>query len=241
MVKFELNGSQYQTPNGWNEIECGVFLDYLSNIAPKMPSELKELFELENIEEGYAELRANKKKFLSCLEFFSLCIAFWCKLDQEIIRDSMNTEQLEQAYWAIQIDLNINNLKEDKKFTGFFLNGVEYLCPQRHMAGATVAEFCDACHFEEKYEELKGGEWEALLDVMVVLCRPKGEHYDYNETKHNIRKKQFRKLKMTDVANVGFFLLKLNKQLNLDLLIYSLLELEAVKECEQLEKHTAGF
>jgi len=86
---------------------------------------------------------------------------------------------------------------------------------------------------------LDNGQWLAMLDVMVVLCRPSGEVYEYNENKHNQRKNWFRALKMDIVANVSFFLLKLNSTLQNNLLIYgfqvALQQKEAKKSLEIMD------
>jgi len=77
--------------------------------------------------------------------------------------------------------------------------------------------------------------------VMVVLCRPSGEVYEYNENKHNQRKNWFRALKMDIVANVSFFLLKLNSTLQNNLLIYGFqAELER-REVEKFQKTMDGI
>ncbi len=109
------------------------------------------------------------------------------------------------------------------------------------MEGATVAEFAEAAQFEENVGELMTGRWEAMLDVMVVLCRPKGEKYNYEKAKHNIRRKMFRTLTMDIVINVAFFLHRLNDILKNNLLIYSLQTHLEEKELQRLEKLTVGL
>jgi hypothetical protein len=56
-----------------------------------------------------------------------------------------------------------------------------------------------------------------------------------------MRKKQFRKLKMDIVANVSFFLLKLNSILKSNLLIYGLKQELSAKEEKKYQKIMAGI
>ncbi|MEK0336947.1 MAG: hypothetical protein QQN41_05875, partial [Nitrosopumilus sp.] len=112
---------------------------------------------------------------------------------------------------------------------------------QKHMEGSTVAEFADAAHFEEQVGELMQDRWEAILDLMVVICRPKDEKYDFKEQAHKQRKNFFRKLNMDVLINVAFFLLRLNDTLRDNLLIYSLQQQVQQAEAEKLQKAMDGL
>ena len=254
MIKFELDGQKYQTPEGWHEVTFERFMDYLSNISTQEPEELKEFIHAhqefigeikeETPEKEVLQLasshfesswkRLGAKKQNKCHEFYAIEVGFWCGLDAEVIRSSMDIDILEQAFWAIQITLKLNNQKEDIEFVGFECKGKEYLLPSKHMEGATVAEFAEAAQFEENVEDVVGGNWDAMLDVVVVLCRPKGEVYSYNENQHKMRKKQFKKLTMDKIINIAFFLLRQNDILKSNLLIYSLSEQVEQKQLEKL-------
>jgi len=89
-------------------------------------------------------------------------------------------------------------------------------------------------------EDVKNGKWLALLDVMAVLCRPKGELYNYEKSHHEMRKNIFKNVTMDIVLNVSFFLFRLNEALNYDLMIYSLLTLHKRNNPEQYQKNTGG-
>ena len=237
MVSFELNGKKYSSPKGWENITFEKFLKYLSDIAPKTPEILKELFESENLAEtwnGYTD-----KYKLICYDFFALSVGFWCGLPAEEIKESMNIEQLESAFFTIEIDLA--NMQNDDTFTGFEIKGKRYVLPAENMEGSTVSEFAEASQFQENFSEVEGGEWLSMLDVMVVLCRPEGEKYSYDKNTHNLRKKLFKKLSMDKVINTAFFLLRLNVELKNNLLIYSMLQEIAVKQEKQLKKLTVGI
>jgi hypothetical protein len=253
MISFELNGKSYSAPKDWTEISFSKFLQYLEEVSSEVPKPLKEFFEeREEIiqaiteekytEEEIAELSQNVEKIwedlsndkkLECYNYFALCVGFWCGLDAKTIQDSMNLEELESAFWAIE--LGLSNMSYDESFTGFEIGGIEYLLPTKHMEGSTVAEFAEASQFQENMEGVTNGEWSSMLDVMVVLCRPKDEKYSYEKKNHEIRKKIFKKLTMDNVINVAFFLLNLNITLSHNLLIYSLQEWVAQKEVKQLQ------
>ncbi|MHC4316404.1 MAG: hypothetical protein ACYSW3_28510 [Planctomycetota bacterium] len=239
MVKFTLDNVEYQTPSSWHEVEFGKFLDYLSEVTPLTPEALIEVMNSEDLSTTWSALtKKNRKK---CYDFFALSVGFWCDIDAKKIKSSMNLVQLENAFWTIQIDLSLDNLTFDEEFTGFEIGKKEYLLPKKHMEGSTVVEFAEAAQFQEKQEDLENGQWLAMLDVMVVLCRPKGEVYEYIEQRHNVRKKQFRKLKMDIVANVSFFLLKLNSILKTNLLIYGLGQELSAKEQRKYQKTMDGI
>lgn len=237
MISFELNGKKYSSPKTWENITFEKFLKYLSDIAPKTPEILKELFEAENLAEAWNGY--NDKDKLICYDFFSLSVGFWCGLPAEEIKESMNIEQLESAFFTIEIDLS--NMQNDDTFTGFEIKGKRYILPAENMEGSTVSEFAEASQFQENFSEVEGGEWLSMLDVMVVLCRPEGEKYSYDKNRHNLRKKLFKGLSMDKVINTAFFLLRLNKELKHNLLIYSMLQEIAPKQEKQLKRLMVGI
>jgi len=260
-IKFEIDGQQYQTKAGWHDVPFQMFMNYLGEVAPEEPEVLKDFVasHIEFIEELDQELseeakqnfavnnweaswdKLGKKKQLKCYQFFALDIGFWVGLDSATIKQSLNKDQLAQAFWANQIVLNIGEAKPDPEFTGFKIGNKEYLLPQKHMEGSTVAEFADAAHFEEQVGELMQDRWEAILDLMVVICRPKDEKYDFKEQAHKQRKNFFRKLNMDVLINVAFFLLRLNDTLRDNLLIYSLQQQVQQAEAEKLQKAMDGL
>jgi len=237
MISFELNGKKYSSPKDWQNITFEKFLKYLSDIAPKTPEKLKELFEAENLAETWSGYTDKDK--LICYDFFALSVGFWCGLPAEEIKESMNIEQLESAFFTIEIDLA--NMQNDESFSGFEIKGKRYVLPAENMEGSTVSEFAEASQFQENFAEVEGGEWLSMLDVMVVLCRPEGEKYSYDKNTHNLRKKLFKGLSMDKVINTAFFLLRLNEELKHNLLIYSMLQEIAQRQEKQLKKLTVGI
>jgi len=93
-IKFEIDGQQYQTKAGWHEVPFQMFMNYLGEVAPEEPEELKDFVasHIEFIEELDPELseeekqsfavdnweaswdKLGKKKQLKCYQFFALGI-----------------------------------------------------------------------------------------------------------------------------------------------------------------------
>ena len=134
-----------------------------------------------------------------------------------------------------------NSFNQDINTKQVCINGKEYILPAQHMEGSTVSEFAEAAQFQENFQEVENGAWLSMLDVVAVLCRPPGEKYSYDKRRHEARKKLFKKLSMDKIINVSFFLLRLNKELHNNLLIYSLHQQILQKQEKQLKKHTAGI
>lgn len=239
MISFELEGHSYKTPDGWQDIKFSKFLQFLEEIAPKCPKQLNALYESENMANDWEQMpKRNKAR---CYQYFALSVGFWCGLPAEIIMQVMDKEQLSAAYWAIDVDLSLDKATVNEDFTGFELGKVEYLLPQKHMIGSTVLEFTESAHFEHQMSDVKNGNWLALLDVMAVICRPKGEVYSYKKDHHEMRKNIFKNVTMDVVLNVSFFLFRLNETLNHNLLIYSLLRKVQQNEVKTLIKGTDGL
>lgn len=238
MISFELEGHRYKTPDGWHDIKFAKFLQFLEEIQPLCPKVLLKVYEAENMDLYWGSM-SNRNK-AKCYQYFANVVGFWCGLPAEIIMQTMDKEQISAAYWAIEVDLSIENSQVNEDFTGFTIGNKEYLLPQRHMMGSTVIEFTEAAHFEQQVEDVKNGKWLALLDIMAVICRPKGEVYNYEKGHHEMRKNIFKNLTMDKVLNVSFFLFRLNEALNQDLMIYSLIMFSKRNKQEPYQKSMVG-
>ena len=241
-VKFQLNDTKYETPNGWGSVLFSRFLEYLNDIEPQRPAQLNNFLTehykaISKIGESVSEDKRNEiaidlftsrwqemsssDKFI-CYEFMCIDVGFWCNIEPSEIQEAMNLEQLEQTFWTLHFEMNPDNAKIDEKFTGFEIKGVEYLLPIKHMTESTVLEFAESAQFQTAMIGVQNGEYRAMADVMVVLCRPKGEPYKYSKIRHSNRKKLFLETTMHNVINTAFFLLRLNETLKNNLLIYTL-------------------
>lgn len=239
MVKFELEGHEYKTPDGWHEVKFLKFLQFLEEIQPLCPKVLLKCYDEESIIHAFNSL-SNRNK-AKCYQYFSKVVGFWVGLPSEIIERTLNKDlELSPAYWAIELDLMLSKAQINEDFVSFTIGNKEYFLPQRHMMGSTVLEFTESAHFEQQMEDVKNGKWLALLDIMAVLCRPKGEVYNYEKGHHEMRKNIFKNVTMDIVLNVSFFLFRLNEALNYDLMIYSLLILRRRNKQEPYQKNTDG-
>ncbi len=247
-AKFEIDGKKYKTP-GWEDVLFSKFFEYLDEIEPQRP-EVLDNFLKEHYEELSTlddELTDEEKENLAvlmfkarwsamgsddkfiCYEFFCVDVGFWCEIEPDTIQEAMNLEQLEQVFWLLQYEMNPANATQDEEFTGFEVGGEWFELPKKHMTESTVLEFSESAQFQAQMQGVEGGDYKAMADVMVVLCRPKGEKYSYSEIKHKRRKKLFLSTTMNNVINTAFFLLKLNETLKNNLLIYTL-ETEKLKQ-----------
>jgi len=210
----------------------------VSALSMRAKQELEQLGST-NFSKSWDEMPLKEKA--KCYEFFCIEIGFWCDIDSKIVKDSfVNLEHLEATYWTLFYEMNPDNASIDEEFVGFDIDGVLYIPPTKYMTESTVVEFMESAQFQENMKDLEGGNWLSMLDVMVVLCRPKGEPYEYVESKHEARKKLFKGVTMDNVINTAFFLLRLSGTLNLNLLIYTM-EAEVIqKELKLLENDMDG-
>ena len=240
-IKFQIDDNLHTSPTSWGAVPFSRYLQYFEDVAPHEPQQLKDFIQghheaIAELDEGLTQERREAEALrlfnyswqqivwtgrLECLSFMALEVGFWCNALPSIIKRDLSIEDLESAYWALQVQMNPDNAKVSEEYTGFEIKGVEYLLPKKHMIGSTVEEYADASYFQESMDSYKGGNWGAMLDVMTVLCRPKGETYNDNEAFRNKRKELFKDLPMSDVINVAFFLLRLSETLRTSLAIYT--------------------
>lgn len=243
-IKITIDGTVHSSPNSWQDVSTKRFLRYFKEVGNKEPQQLKDFVEAHMVaiseldeeltqterEEQAIKLFADRwedmewRKKSACYSFFALDVGYWCGVDAKLIQSSVHRDSIFNAYWALQSQMNPNNASIDKDYTGFEIKGIEYLVPKEHMQDSTVEEFADSAYFQEQAQRVKGGDWLAVLDVMTVLCRPKGEKYNDNEAFREARKELFKELSMSHVINVAFFLQRLNSSLSQTLAIYTVSE-----------------
>ena len=256
MISFFIDDKLHKSPESWSNIKVSKFLGYLDEVLPKEPQALKDFIKkhYENIAEIDKELSEEKiekqanelfksewdnmptNRKLDCYKYFSIDVGYWCDCDSKLILRELDKDILFGAYWALQFELNPDNAEIDEEFVGFTIGKVNYFVREKHMTKSTVLEFAESAQFEENMSEVMGGKWKAMLDIMAVLCRPKGEDYSYEESKFELRKQLFRNnLYMDSMINVGFFLQRLNRIFKTNLAIYMLGEELSRKERKILE------
>jgi hypothetical protein len=240
-IYFHIDDVKHTAPKSWQDVTFDRFLAYFDKVAAHEPQILKDFIVahgkvIGELSEALTDEQLNReaerlfmerwnrlwdKEQIECYNYFALDVAYWCGVTPEQIKEGLDKDTLFAAYWALQVQMNPDNAEVNEDYAGFELKGVEYLVPTKHMVGSTVEEFSDAAQFQEDMSHLKAGNWRSMLDVMTVLCRPKGELYNDDKLFRATRKNLFKALPMTDVVNVAFFLLKLNEQLKVNLVIYT--------------------
>jgi hypothetical protein len=234
---FKIDGVLYRLPASIKEIKIGRFVKYVKTVLQSCPEELENVLNLEEgetIEQKFEELTALEQK--KCFEYFSKVVSFWTGAPEKELK-YLELEQLK--YYFFYIEFLFGNFEADENFTGFEIKGVEYLPPSKHMRESTLIEFAEAAQFQSNLSELKAGNYAAILDVMAVLCRPKGEEYD--EKRNGERKRLFSSLSLDIAVNVGFFLIRLSDILKSNILIYSLEQQKAGQEVEKLGRSMVGI
>ena len=235
-IEFEIDGNKYATPANISEITIARFIKYLEKVVQQSPKCLEECFELEEGETMEQKFNAlTKEEKFDCFEYMAKVVSFWTGAPENHLHE-LNLEQLQLCFWTLEY--MFGSIKPDEGFTGFEIDGIEYVMPSEHMAESTLIEFAESAQFQQNVSDLKAGNYIAILDVMAVLCRPRGEKYDSKKLPK--RKKLFSSLTLDVAVNVGFFLIRLNVGLNQTLTIYSLMKYTAAQEVAQLEKIMDG-
>ena len=218
-ITFKLDGVQYATPNNIKKVKIVKYLKYLSKVfkfCPKVLNDVCILDEGETIEGNFNKLSQQDKK--TCYDYYIKVVSFWTGAPEQKLK-SLDLKKLELAFWGIEF--LFGGFTPNPDFVGFEVDGIEYLLPKEHMAQSTLIEFAECAEYEEKVKEYNSGNHYAMLDLMAILCRPKGEEYD--EHKNPERKRIFGALSLDVGLNVCFFLNRLNITLGQILLIYSLM------------------
>lgn len=237
-VSFKMpNGATYKTPASLDEIKTGTFIQFLQQVAANCPQQLDDLYKLEDGENLADKWQAlSKADRVECYKYFSEVVAFWTGAEAKQLQEALGLKKLELSFWAIE--LLFLKFAPDPTFNGFDLGGVSYSLPSENMTDATFIEFAEAAQFQANVQELKGGNFLAILDIMAVLCRPAGEVYDADKIPK--RKKIFSSAPLSVAMNTAFFLSRLNVGLIQILSIYSLLNYKAEAEEATLRRLTDG-
>jgi hypothetical protein len=225
MLSFKINGNGYHSPD-WEGVTLLKFLNFLDDVQPLQPECLDGFLFFEEGEEvdlqkRWDEFPVNNK--IEALEYFAVEIAYWCDAPKDLIVNSISPDMAFNGWLSLQVQYNPNLFKVDEDFKSFKFRGTTYVLPEKHLRGTTIGEYADAANFQTVAEQLKNGRWKSIADVIAVICRPKGEEYNFEVT-HENRSKLFLNLPMDIVINVAFFLLMQNVTSTDTIAIYSLLQ-----------------
>ena len=109
---------------------------------------------------------------------------------------------LEYLFECIMKVLRSEPKEEGKRV--FDIAGERYVLPDGLMKRSTLIEFAEAAQFEEAMQNVKHGEYMAILDVAAVLLRPEGVPYS-EERYEKTRAVLEQHMHMQDLYQVGFF------------------------------------
>lgn len=157
------------------------------------------------------------------LPYMAKVVSFFTELDYGVILGqkgpAMDYHQLEAIYWTIQRALEWDQT-EYKYKESFDFEGQEYVLPGQFMEKGTTIELMEASQFQESMGKLKEGNYYALLDVVSVLLKRVGEIYSDEVYERN--RIDFKRLPMSTVMDVVFFLNNRSSALGQSFQIYTL-------------------
>ena len=225
MISFEIEEKRYTSPN-WGEVTLSRYLGFINEIQSQRPKFLEYFLEFqegEKVDVGKRWDLLMREQKIKALEYFSTEIAYWCSAPKELLVQQLSPEEAITGWVSLQIDLDPYRFEVDEDFSSFVFKGIEYILPDKHLRGCTLGEYADAANFQTSASELENGNWKCIADVIAVICRPKGEKYNF-EANHSVRSRLFHGLTMDIVINVAFFLLRQNVIFMDNIVICSLLQ-----------------
>ena len=230
MWVFRIKGKKekVQIPEKWSEITLDHYADFIeatSKLQNKLQQEEKQDSNLFDIVQNYRT------------EFNAMFSAF-TGIDAKLV-DKIKADNIATIYMHIRGFLDP---PEAKNIDSFIFQGIEYMLPTKktdyfgnvlHFGNSTFGEVVEAMQREKAEEEAKAeaateveeqlqemsqqfidNNYLALPYQIAILCRPKGEEYDDKKTAS--RAKLFKKLPMSIVWNIAFFLIRhKNKSMSL--------------------------
>jgi hypothetical protein len=227
MLVFSLtNGEKsfkYKIPETSAEVTCGQIVDFQEKIETKKPETLSE-FEKTDTDDradyisGLEEGEISRK----WVSYYMRELMFWCGIPADVIGfipvQSEDGNDLHGLRAILTKAFKPEGMDMDGKFDykghTFYLPPapVNLIDPTRtdYLRGATLGEFATATELYKAYTSMLDGSCLALLNVIAVLCRKKGEKLPSLPDEQNdwIRERIefFKGLDFQTAMNVGFFL-----------------------------------
>jgi hypothetical protein len=127
-------------------------------------------------------------------------------------------ESLELKYLTFMFGkiLNAISVPEELKYKQIYdFNGTVYYLPDTLMAKSTLLEFAEAAQFDKARKAVENNDAQGLLHVIAVLLRKKDEAYSEEVFQRNCI--DFLKLPLQVAFEVGFFLMRLSENYQVDL------------------------
>ena len=101
----------------------------------------------------------------------------------------------------------------------FTIGDEKFYLPKKLMAKSSFGRYIEAEQLEIQANMLKEGVLSVLPRQVAILCKKEGEEEKLDDALIDRRAKQFEKLDMATIWDVGFFLGMLEQRLMLDFLI----------------------
>lgn len=228
MFQFSLsNGTtsyRYQIPERADEITCRQVIEFQQKIESKKPETLGEYEKVKEQDarneyiKGLEEGEVSRK----WTSFYMRELMFWCGIPADVIGHIPVTDPNGNDLAGLRAILSSAFIPEAQEINGKFkYKGVEYFLPPApvnlidptrtdYLRGATLGEFATATELYRAYSSMLNGSCLALLNVIAVLCRKKGEKLPSLPDEQNDwiqdRIEHFKDLDFNTAMNVGFFL-----------------------------------
>ena len=159
-------------------------------------------------------------------------LSFWLQLtesevsliDLDVANDIMKTLSfLNEHYTPINID-------------SFSIGDEKFILPENFMKQSSFGRYVEAEQLELQSNMLDKGKMEILPRQIAILCKKEGEVEKLDDDLIDKRAKQFEKLDMATIWDVGFFLSKLEQKLMLSFLTSQVKEEIQRPELQQEEQ-----
>lgn len=219
MYLLDIEGKEYRLRQHWSEITLADSIAIYQAIK-EMPDKLRELYLLTSqnkpTDKIKLEMEDTKKHFPL---FYGKIIKLLSDIPQEIIDRTdwisrttvYNYEN--KGISCKSVVFGLLHFPFDYEFTGrktFTHEGTEYHLPAskqigndiRPMANETAITFTEMADLEIFSEQLQGGKFEAMANIISILCRPEKEKYNENVSLQRVE--SFKALPMDIVWDVFF-------------------------------------
>ena len=205
METYIVNEKAIELPTSWVECTFERFLKF-SEISDRISSkETREILtDADEWQQTLDDLKDNTQ-----------VLSFWCNLpeseisllDLDVATEIMNKLKfLGEEYLPISID-------------SFTIGDEKFYLPKKLMAKSSFGRYIEAEQLEIQANMLKEGVLSVLPRQVAILCKKEGEEDKLDDALIDKRAKQFEKLDMATIWDVGFFLGRLEQKLMLDFLI----------------------
>jgi len=223
MQTYIINDKTIEVPTSWEECVFDRFLGFstlLTNLFQK-ENKGKSKTEVEEWEATLQDLKDNTK-----------ILSFWCGmpeseislLDLDVANDIMTSLGfINDSYVPIGID-------------SFTIGDEKFILPENLMRNSSFGRYIEAEQLELQSNMLEKGKMEILPRQIAILCKKEDEVEKLDDDLIDKRAKQFEKLDMATIWDVGFFLNKLEQKLMLNFLISQEKEETQRPESQQKEQ-----